>query len=485
MIEARIESPCATITIVHLSGTRMASDAYVVLCAARAEAIALGSRALLFDLAGVRRVLASGIGALVELASLDAGPDILLCGASEDATRLLKSLGLDRSLPVFTDSTAALATPAMRRHQLSALRAVILGAGADWGQLPQVQSMPVSMLDVLGQPALRRNLDHLSRSGIQNCIVDTGQHAHLIGNAFRNGRIGGLNVFLSAQGEHRGNGWHSTSCGSATLLGRLFAEGNLTGDTLVIRGDSLSNIDIGAMYSAHCSSRADVTVAAANVTATEGSRHTHIVTDSQGGFAELQSPPHHSDARTILVDRGIYVIGPRALKHAGLVAGCDIACDLLPELMAVGLHVQVFDRPFQWIGIDNPHSYFRALDLSLSGRIDGILPVGIETRGGLWVAPGAVIAPGAVVHGPCFVGSNARIGAGVEILGPSIICEGAVIEGPSLIRSSVILPRVSIGPGSTVIHEISDGVSAFSLSEAAPVALETVRRVNLQLVGAR
>ena len=473
MINIHLEGRSRMIATALLSGSPLEADAYPLLHATRDLAAQVGARAFLLDFSAVKRVSPSGLGALVELAAIAGGPELVLCGLPADAVTRLQRLGLDHMLHHYPDRATALASPALMRHRLAGLKAVVLAAGKGTRAQPLTDATPKAMFDILGAPVVTRILDDLAQAGIAETVVSTGHLAPMIAESLASRRFGAMSVFVLAEGRHGPAGWQGIPVGSATTLGRLRTEGNLHGDTLVMNGDALCDIDIASLYAQHCRSGADVTIAGQPVSSEVVARHGVIVADETGRITSFLNDSTLAAAGSRLANTGICILGPRALACAETRPGTDIATHLLPAVLAQGLHVQVFDQPFQWADIGCPKDYFRALTLALSGRIDGVAPVGTQSGSGIWVADGAFVAPDALLNGPVHIGQGATIHGGVELYGPVVIGAGAVIEGPCVIRSSLILPDTRVWAGTIVDQVIACG--AWVVPYAEPDALPLPR----------
>lgn len=460
MINVRLESLAGTAAVILLSGSSLESDAYPQLLAARAEAARSGARALLLDLTQVKRIAASGLGALVELAASQGGHDLTFCGLPAAARLQIERLGLDHALPLHSDRATALESASLVRHRMAGLRAVVLAAGKGTRAQPLTETTPKALFDFLGAPVLTRILDHLASAGVGEAVVNTGHLAPEIAAKLSGRRFGTMPVFLSAEGVHSTAGWQGIPLGSATTLGRLRADGNLNGDTLVICGDALFDIDLSAIYSQHRRSGADVTIATQAVSLNDVEKYGIIVGDSTGRITSFQEKPSRAAALSTLANTGIYLFSARALEYADTRVDKDIATDLLPAIMGAGLHMQIFDQPFQWVDIGCMRDYFRAVCLGLSGGINGVIPTGTQIRSAAWAADGARIAQNVMLGGPCHIGQGAKICDGAELHGTVVIGAGAIIEGPCIVRSSIILPGTRVQAGSVVDQMIASGAWA-------------------------
>jgi mannose-1-phosphate guanylyltransferase len=79
------------------------------------------------------------------------------------------------------------------------MKALFLSGTRESKLSPLTDSIPKSMLPIMGKPLLERLLSGIKRAGIKDVVIATGQKAHEIKKHFENGGRVGLNVSYLAQ----------------------------------------------------------------------------------------------------------------------------------------------------------------------------------------------------------------------------------------------------------------------------------------------
>lgn len=456
------------ITLLRLATSRLTSADLPPLQRAHEQMRERGRSAMLVDLAGVRRAARSGLAALTEFAwSFRPGTRVGFFGAGTRLAAELAACPLAAQLPCFATRDQALRDPDFRALRLGGLKAVLLCAGAGSRMAPLSDATPKPMLDFLGRPVLEHLMRHLEGFGIRDFLLNPGHHGEVIHNQFRTDSRRSL--FFVNEGRHKGGRWHGAPLGSASTLIRLQSDHcAFDDDFLVLCGDALIDLDLAAMLERHRQSGAEVTIAALQVPRQDVSKYGILECTPEGRVRAFQEKPAPDRALSTLASTGIYIFSPRALSGMPAGPGQDIAGDLLPAILARNGHVAAFTQPFGWVDLGCGRDYFAALTMGIQGRIAGLVPQAVETRPGLWVAPGAQVSRRARISGACYLGPGAVVEAGARIDGPAVICAGALIRNKALVRNSFIAPDTLVGAGAwvdgmlahadwAVAHRFADG----------------------------
>lgn len=477
------------ITIVHLAANRLTATALPVLLDSRDKMLARGRHAMLIDLAKVRRITAAGIGALVEFsAEFGAGRTLAFCNAAPAIEAKLTANGLAHLLRYFSTREQALANQTFRSQRLSGTKALILCAGAGTRMAPLTQTCPKPLLPLFGTPVLSHILAHLAQYGIHDVLLNPGH----LGDQFFDLRSPSplQRMQFFNEGELHPSGWRAAPLGSASTLARLHHSHNaLTSDLVVLCGDALVNIDLPAMMQAHRDSGAMVTLAAQKVPRQDCHKYGIMKTDRTGRVLAFQEKPTPDQAVSNLANTGIYIFNPAVTPYLKDTTQQDIATHLLPELLAHGGHLHVYEDPFEWVDLGCPRDYAQAHFSALEQRLHTLKPVGDEVRPGLWSDTGASISRYAKISGSCFVGRNTVIERSVEIKGPCVIGENCLIKGPSLINNSILFAGTKVQPGAWIDGQITSARWSISHAEAdgilTPLLSPPLDRVEAMALGTR
>jgi NDP-sugar pyrophosphorylase family protein len=242
------------------------------------------------------------------------------------------------------------------------LGVLVLAAGKSTRIQPIAQGLPKPLLPVKGKSILERNLAWLSGSGIKSVWINLHYQAEKIQQAISTGVTLGLEVTYSLEPE---------------ILGTAGAYKNLEshwyGTTLVVYGDSLVRFDLSKFLNVHHHSKALATIALFD-------QKTHYHTAIAGGrvildqnsritsFVEITGM--EEDLPSTLVNAAVYLLEPEVLKLIPSQTFYDFACDLFPQMLASGYHLQGHIINGYCLGLDTPESFAKAMDLIKSEKVN-------------------------------------------------------------------------------------------------------------------
>jgi dTDP-glucose pyrophosphorylase len=173
-------------------------------------------------------------------------------------------------------------------------RPALIMAGGQGARLrPLTLARPKPLLPVAGRPILEHVIERLVECGFDQVLVATGYQSRLIEDHLQDGRQYGASIRYLREEE---------PLGTAGALARL-PEG-LDGELLVMNGDILTTVDFAALLESHLASGADMTVAVRELV----EQVEYGVVRVEGEWIQaIDEKPR----RSLLVNAGIYVVGPR------------------------------------------------------------------------------------------------------------------------------------------------------------------------------
>lgn len=440
-----LESGLATVSI---SGDLAAASAVHPLTDAITYLTRQGRRGILLDLAKVQRMSMAGLAALVELAARHPRIDLGFCALPKKKLDFLRKSGLDRGLPVFASVEEALAQPQFRAHALTGTRAVLLCAGKGSRVAPLTDVTPKPMLDIAGRPAMHRIIEHLQTFGLHDILLNPGHLGDQVIEYFRATPMPDTRITYVNEGVLTPSGWQARPIGSASTLKRMQNQNAaFESDLVVLCGDALIDIDLAEMMREHRASGAVATIAARTVAESEVHKYGIIEAAATQTITRFVEKPQPGVTESRLANTGIYIFKSQVLDLLSNDEGLDIACDLLPAIMAAGGKMRVYQTPFSWVDIGCGRDFAQATFKCLKGEIPSAAPEGIQVRPGVWAMPGAYVSPRAKITGRCHVGAGARIEAGAQLDGICSIGADAIVEGDTVLRDCIVMPRTRVGYG--------------------------------------
>jgi mannose-1-phosphate guanylyltransferase len=236
-------------------------------------------------------------------------------------------------------------------------KAVVLAAGKSTRIASWSGGLPKPLLEIGGEPIIRRNLRWLARGGIDQVWINLHYRPELIRQRVGDGRELGLKVQYSYEPEILG------TAGGVRQIAAGWSE-----PFVVLYGDSLFRSDLRLMELAHYRSRAAMTIGLFDRwlhphTGLAGGAVTLAPDGRVAGFVEgaMDSP---------LVNAGCYLMESAVVGRIPAAGFCDFGRDLFPRLLACGIPVNAHLIEGYCLGVDTPQAYQRALNLIAQGRVE-------------------------------------------------------------------------------------------------------------------
>jgi mannose-1-phosphate guanylyltransferase len=327
------------------------------------------------------------------------------------------------------------------------MKAMILAAGKGTRVQPLTYEMPKPMIPILGKPVMEYLLEELASQGTREVMINISYLPEQIESYFRDGRRWGVEIGYSFEGHVENGEIQPHALGSAGGMKKIQSFGGFFDETfIVVCGDALIDIDLQAALKFHREKGAVASLIAKEVPIEEVSSYGVVVADAEGRISLFQEKPSVAEARSNLVNTGIYIFEPEVLDLIPDGVSYDIGSQLFPTLVERGLPFYAINLPFTWIDIGNMRDFWYAHQEVLNGHYPHIPMPGKEIRPGVWVGLNVSIDwDQAKITGPVYIGSGTRVEAGATIEGPSWIGNGCQILNGAHVSRSVIFEYTRIG----------------------------------------
>jgi mannose-1-phosphate guanylyltransferase/mannose-1-phosphate guanylyltransferase/phosphomannomutase len=327
---------------------------------------------------------------------------------------------------------------------------MILAAGLGTRLRPLTYGMPKPMVPVLNRPVMEHIVRLLARHGFTETIANLHWFPELIKDHFGDGSPFGVELSYSFEEQLLG-----TSGGvrnAADFLGDSF---------LVISGDALTDIDLGAMREFHESHQGIATLATKRVEDT--SQFGVAITGADGRIQGFQEKPDPAEALSDLANCGIYMFrseifdffpAPGTSKAAGPggPAGfADWAMDVFPGLLAGDVPFYSHEVGAYWNDIGN----LEELRESTVDALTGAVTVDREGETVDGFRSGSAAEDEGALSGPVLLAPDCEIGDDVRIDGPSVIGDGVRIGDGCRLREVIALPGAEIAAGAVLVGAIA------------------------------
>jgi NDP-sugar pyrophosphorylase family protein len=337
------------------------------------------------------------------------------------------------------------------------MKAVILAGGEGTRLRPLTLSTPKPVVPVVDRPFLRHQLELLARAGVREVVFSVAYRPERVEAAFGDGR--GLGVTIRYRVEESPLGTGGAVRHALDLLDER---------TVVLNGDVLTDVDLGALVARHEAEQASASILLTPVA--NPSAYGLVETDAAGRVLRFREKPKPDEITTDTINAGIYVLETRVLDLIPQGVSHSIERGFFPALLARGDLVLGPVHRGYWIDIGTPEKYLQVHRDVLHGRFP--VPLEAERVGGGFVASSARIAPGAELEPPFFVGPGCDVAAGARV-GPDAVLVADVRVGASAqVRDSVVWAGAELGAGCSVLSSLLGlGVSVGSHARLRGVLL--------------
>ena len=319
-------------------------------------------------------------------------------------------------------------------------QAVVLVGGEGRRLRPLTDTRPKPMMPLVDRPFVAHQIDLLRRHGIDDVIFSCGYRPDDLREHFGDGGSSGVRLRYVVDPEPLG-----TAGAIRNAMDLLEPE-----PFLVLNGDILTDLDIGAVLARHRESGASATVVLTPVDDPSAFGLVRLLDD--GSVEEFVEKPGREDLRPgepFRINAGTYLLDPAVLERIPAGRACSIEREVFPALAAAGV-LHGFPSDAYWRDIGTPASYLAAHHDVLSGALLTESPTGAAYAG-----PGARIDPGAVVDALSSVGAGARIAAAARVRRSIVgagteVGEGAELDGAIVGEGVAIGAGARLGPGALV-----------------------------------
>ena len=336
---------------------------------------------------------------------------------------------------------------------------MILAAGQGTRVRPLTYEVPKPMVPILGKPVMEYLVEELARHGVSEIMVNTSHLSEQIERYFSDGRRWGVQIGYSFEGHIADGKIIATPVGSAGGLKRIQDFSGFFDDTfVVVCGDALIDLDITTAVRKHWQMGAAASICVHKVPRSRVSNYGVVVCDEGGRITSFQEKPAVNDARSNLVNTGIYIFEPEILDLIPSGQNYDIGSQLFPEIVNRKLPFYAIHEPFNWIDIGRLSDYWEANQQLMMGKLRDIRMPGKQVKPGVWTGINCSVDWGQVhLEGPVYIGSSSRIEAGAEIIGPTWVGHGCHVKSGAVISRSILFEYTRLGSAGFVEDSVVFG----------------------------
>jgi mannose-1-phosphate guanylyltransferase len=311
------------------------------------------------------------------------------------------------------------------------MQALVLAGGEGTRLRPLTRTTPKPVLPLAGRPFLSFMLDWLRRHGVDDVILSCGFLSDgvraVLGDIYK-----GVRLRYVVEDE---------PLGTAGPVRLAYDEGLLEERLLILNGDLLTDLDLGAELEQHERTGARVTLALIAVDDT--SSYGVVDTDAEGHVKAFLEKTE-GEVPTNRVNAGAYVLERDVAELIPPGRAVSFERETFQELVGEGLYGWLSEG--YWMDIGTADRYLEATYDLLAGRVESDLPPRDETGSLVYdgsLIAGAHIGPQSVLGRHCSVGTDSTVER-------SVLHDGVLVGPDCNIRESVLAEGVRVGEGARI-----------------------------------
>jgi mannose-1-phosphate guanylyltransferase len=320
------------------------------------------------------------------------------------------------------------------------VQAVILVGGEGTRLRPLTSGTPKPIVTFVDRPFMGFMLQWLARHGVRDVVMCCGFLATKVREVLGDGSAFGVRLTFVEEPEPRG-----------TAGALKFAEELLEDRFLMLNGDVLTDVDLGAQLRQHEATGAVGTLGLVPVE--DPSAYGLVLMDDEHrvtGFLEKPGPDQLRDVDHYLISAGIYALERSVLDLIPPDRAVSIEREVWPRLVGEGLYGFAAEDAY-WLDIGTPDRYLDGTRDILAGHVETAVSERLDAHR---QDVAGHVDPAARVTGPVIVEAGAAVAAGARVVGPAVLGEGVQLAEHAVVERSVVLAGCRIGPAAHVRRAI-------------------------------
>jgi mannose-1-phosphate guanylyltransferase len=316
------------------------------------------------------------------------------------------------------------------------MKAMVLAAGLGTRLQPITFEIPKPMVPVLDRPVMGHIVHLLERHGYDELIANIHYFPDSIRGYF------GDRLTYSYEEELLG------TAGGVHNVRDFFGDD----PAVVISGDALTDLDVGALVERHRSTGGIATLAVKKVPDTR--QYGVVVHDDDGRVSGFQEKPPPEEALSELANCGIYCFEKEIFDYFPEGQQCvDWAEDVLPVLLEHDIPFYIYEMSEYWNDVGSLEELRQGTWDALEGRL-GIEVSGREAGEGVTVGEGTDLDGVEAVEGPVWIGVGCELGEGIRLMGPVVIGDNCRVGDGASVRESIVFPATEVRENAILIGAV-------------------------------
>lgn len=282
-------------------------------------------------------------------------------------------------------------------------KAMVMAAGMGSRLEPITLSLPKPLIPVMNIPIMDIILSNLKKIGVNDVISNTYYLADKIINRYSQNELG-INFNYIKETELSG------TAGGMKKCQYFFDEGE---DFIVMSGDLLTTADIAKGLERHKKSGAIATIGVKEIEHDKVSNFGVVVTDENGFIKEFQEKPSLDEAKSNLINTGIYIFNYKIFDYIPENEFYDFAKNVFPKLLLEN-QIDTFNIDGYWNDIGTLDQYKQTIKDIFEGKCKIKHSSVTKTPKGKYISDSKIPQSTRLI-GYNVIGNNCRIGENVTL----------------------------------------------------------------------
>lgn len=316
------------------------------------------------------------------------------------------------------------------------MKAMVLAAGLGTRLRPLTYEITKPMVPVLDRPVMEHIVDLIERHPFDGVIANLHYFPETIREHF------GERISYRFEEELLG------TAGGVRACAEFFGDEPF----LVISGDALTDIDLTAFATRHREAGGIATLAVKRVADTR--EYGVVLHDRDGRITGFQEKPAPEEALSDLGNCGIYMFDPRIFDYFPETPFVDWAKDVFPALLENDVPFYIHEVEQYWNDVGSLAELRQGTFDALRGELQ-LEMEGEQVQPGVTAVGPSPLRDDTDVDGEVWIGRDVQIGAGVRLMGPIVLGDGARVGDGAQLRESILFPGTDVAPDSILIGAIA------------------------------
>lgn len=312
-------------------------------------------------------------------------------------------------------------------------KAMIMAAGVGSRLHPLTQNVPKPLIPIANVPLMDLIMNHLQKNGIKDVIANTHYLAEQIQQRYVLENPTDISFNYIYEENLSGTAGGVKKC-------EFFFEPD--DSFFVLSADGLCDLDFSKLYESHKQSGAIATMALYDVGEQDVSQFGVVVPREDGFVDQFQEKPQPEEAKSTLVNTGIYIFEPLIFKYIKENKFQDFAKDVFPYMLHQGVPINTFKVNCYWNDIGTISQYQKSVKDFISGKVKISMPNSAgRLIGNNIVKTPSFISPKANLLGNNSIGENCNIKE-KALIHNCIIFDDVIIEENAVIQDCIVMGGV-------------------------------------------